>query len=209
MIVDSHSKEVIQAWQQGATEGYPLLEGGSMGPTPIKRVRKAEANTWHTIHNLAKTPGAGQYVAYDNNYMAVIYKDKQGKWTGWHKEKIITFFEAVQRKKAGYSIIPPHEKGYEVHFTLRQYDYLLLDLEQSTLEAINWEHPSVEHARLIHSNLYRLQALSSSQYVFDLHSNVNEIKRYALSRKEMYRRNAVKVWLDPLGAIYRHQFLCH
>jgi CRISPR-associated endonuclease Csn1 len=143
-------------------------------PVPIKKVRIREnlGNT-ERLKDLKvfaekkeeKIPLA-QYVNLRNNHHAAIYKNHNNAYI----EKIVTFWEAVERKKQKMPVIDKtHQNEYEFVTSLQRDDMFLLGLNH---DEINWDKPDYER---LSRHLFRVQKISSMYYSFRHHlaSSIN------------------------------------
>ena len=162
---------------------------------PIKKVRIRE--------NLTKTIKLKEFnihVNLRNNHHVLIYRDKTGKL----HEEIVTFFEAIRRKLEGEPVIalPPSQEG-EIVTSLQINEYFLLNLNE---KEIDWN----DHAFLSRF-LFRVQALSSKNYVFRKHTeatlqgklNVDycKISSFGKAAGSWENFNPIKVRVDKIGNI--------
>ena len=172
-IVDPTIRNIVKQWAALPAQdrpAYPLLHNKKdpSNPVPIKKVRIMARPK--NLVQLAKRKNPNQWVATRNNYIAVFYKDSQGKWY----EQVITFWEAVKRKKAGLPIVEPTYKVTNkagqtkamatVHFTLRHQDYFVLGLTPAQINGITWDQPTAADKALLHKHLYRV-AKFTKRYV--------------------------------------------
>ncbi|MCD6556629.1 MAG: hypothetical protein J7K64_05485 [Bacteroidales bacterium] len=137
-----------------------------------------------------------QYVNPRNNHHVAIYKNSEGELF----EKVVTFWEAVERKKERLPVIDKEPKdGSKFITSLEINDMFLLGINE---DDINWENPN--HAYLT-KHVYRVQKVSSSYYTFRHHlaSTLDNSKQEInlQSFKAWKEANPIKVKIDILGRI--------
>ncbi len=131
-----------------------FLPNAKGDPVPIKKVRIRENFTGTTqLKN-----DLNQHVNLRNNHHVLIYNTVDGAY----QEKIVTFWEAIQRIRCGESIYQLPTDGETFVTTLEINDMFLLglDLPKESL----MEVPKAELSK----HLYRVQKLSSFFYEFRL-----------------------------------------
>ena len=176
----------------------PNTRGGD--PVPIKKVRIREV--YSTDVNIKK--GLNQHVVPRNNHHVLVYKNKEGIFC----EQVITFWQAIKRKKAGEAVVqlPDSEQDTFVT-TLRINDMFLMGAEN--LE----DDLSLESRSYLKNHLYRVQKLSSKFYEFRLAykqaSSSTDAPEYIRINNFGKRKtgwntyNPVKVEVDVVGRINR------
>ncbi|NOZ34682.1 MAG: type II CRISPR RNA-guided endonuclease Cas9 [Chlorobi bacterium] len=137
-----------------------------------------------------------QYVNPRNNHHVAIYKNTEGELF----EKVVTFWEAVERKKEGLSVIDKNPTEGSVFVTsLEINDMFLLGINEDN---INWENPNYSD---LTKYIYRVQKVSSSYYTFRHHlaSKLDNSKQEISlqSFKAWQEVNPIKVNIDILGRI--------
>jgi len=176
----------------------PNTKGGD--PVPIKKVRIREV--YSTDVNIKK--GLNQHVIPRNNHHVLVYKDKDGVFC----EQVITFWQAIKRKKAGETVVQlPNPEEDVFVTTLRINDMFLMGTEN--LE----EDLNLESRSYLKNHLYRIQKLSSKFYEFRLAykqaSPSTDAPEYIRVNNFGERKtgwntyNPVKVEVDVIGQIKR------
>jgi len=177
-------------------------------PVPIKKVRVKEnlGNMMQLKDKkvFAEKKGSeielNQYVNPRNNHHVAIYKDANGELF----EKVVTFWEAVERKKEGLPVIDKEPAdGSKFITSLETNDMFLLGINE---DDINWKNPN--HAYLS-KHIFRVQKFSKSQvsfaFVFRHHlaSTLDNSKQEInlQSFKAWKEANPIKVKIDILGRI--------
>ena len=157
------------------------------------------------------------FVSTGNNHHVAIYKDLEGNL----QDNIVSFFEAMNRKNAGISVI---DQSYNAHlgwqflFTMKQNEMFIFPNDEMdyNLTTINFKNPSIHN--MISPNLYRVQKLSRvsygnnvvREYVFRHHldTTTNEFTQMKnISFKNIkslsYLKNIIKVRVNHLGQIVK------
>ncbi|MCD4793483.1 MAG: type II CRISPR RNA-guided endonuclease Cas9 [Bacteroidales bacterium] len=180
-------------------------------PVPIRKVRIKE-NLGNMMQLKDKKVFAekkgeetelNQYVNPRNNHHVAIYKNAEGELF----EKVVTFWEAVERKKEGLSVIDKTPKdGSKFITSLEINDMFLLDINPVK---VDFDNPNYA---LLSMFLYRVQKITSGVYTFTHHleSNIN-VDKYKFNpetevfpkvlRKSKGSLNGIKVKIDILGRI--------
>ncbi len=145
------------------------------------------------------------YVQTRNNHHVALFLDEAGKV----REVIVTFFDAVNRAMAKEPVIRKHlpdHPDWQFLFSLKSNEYFVFKNESTGFDpfAINLLDPA--NRRAVSPNLYRVQKLSSKDYVFRHHLESTltmDISDLTFKRINMLSKmlDAVKVRLDHLGNI--------
>lgn len=152
------------------------------------------------------------YVQTDGNHHVAIFKDKNGNW----HEHVVSFFEAVENMRLGYNVVNTHyksEDGWNFLFTMKKNEYFVFpekDADGNVIfdpNAIDLMDP--QNAAEISKHLFRVQKMSSKNYVFRHHletqgSQYDERLRNRIwinirSVKDL--RGIVKVRINHIGQI--------
>ncbi|MDX5438506.1 MAG: hypothetical protein LPK03_14985, partial [Pontibacter sp.] len=116
-------------------------------------------------------------------------------------ERVVTFYEAVERKKQGIPVVKPTTtEGYILVQTLQINDMFLLGIAK---EEINWNDQNLYQQ--LSPYLYRVQKLSLGDYNFRTHKastidNISEGVRIR-SMKAWEQANPIKVQITPTGQL--------
>ncbi len=199
---ESAIKQKISELKKQIEMLYTLKNNKGGDRVPIKKVRIKE-----TIENAKKLKNTtiikekdgepnqlNQFVNPRNNHHVAIYKDNNGEYF----EKIVTFWEAAERKKNGIPIIDKNPADGATFITsLQENDMFVLGLKK---EAIDWNNPDY---KLLNKHLYRVQKISSTDYNFRHHlastlDDEGEGIRIA-SFVAWERYNPIKIHLNNLG----------
>ena len=175
----------------GLKESLIFLHNKFGNPVPVNKVRlKNQSSNARVLHK-----DINQYVETSNNYLLAIYKDENGIYS----ESIITFWEAVERKRSNLEIAPNETQFGKLIHTFVKNDMFLLNLND---DEIDFDNP--DYSKLF-NNLYRVQKFSSMFYVFRKHNastidNDNEMVSIR-SMKSLILVNPIKVKIDMLGRL--------
>ncbi|HVU84831.1 MAG TPA: HNH endonuclease domain-containing protein [Puia sp.] len=170
---------------------YPkvFLPNRNGEPVAIRKVRIKE----NSSGAVKLKEEINQWVEPGNNFGVMIYQDPEGNY----KEKIISFWEAVERKKQENLIFQPPADGKRLITTLQINDIFIIGLQE---DEINWKDQA-----LLCEHLYRVQKLSSYYYTFrksnaaTLDFAPEEIR--IQSFKSWQEKNPIKVKINILGEI--------
>ena len=155
------------------------------------------------------------FVSTGNNHHVAIYKDENGDL----QEKVISFYEAVERVNQGLSVIDKtfnQALGWEFLFTMKQNDMFVFPSEAFDPKEIDLT--DAKNNSLISSNLFRVQKFSKvaygnsavRDYVFRHHleTTLNDIKdlkevAYKQLKSLSLFDKIVKVRINHLGKIVK------
>lgn len=113
-------------------------------------------------------PIPADFVAPDANHHIAFYKDEKGKLY----EHIVTFFEAVERKRQGLSAIDTEynkELGWKFVFSLQRGEYIVFPDEKNGFCTEDIDLVDVSNKAIISPHLFTVQKLSSKNYMFRHH----------------------------------------
>lgn len=147
------------------------------------------------------------FVAPDGNHHIAFYKDANGKL----QEHVVTFFEAVERKRQGLSIVDTtykHDEGWTFMFSLQRGEYVIFPDVKNGFNPSEIDFKDNGNSALISPQLFLVQKLSSKNYMFRSHLDptTGEDKRLQnVSWKNIRNIPAlngiIKARLDILGNI--------
>lgn len=170
---------------------YPkvFLPNRNGEPVAIRKVRIKE----NSSGAVKLKEEINQWVEPGNNFGVMIYLDQEGNY----QEKIISFWEAVERKKQDSPIFQLPAGNQKLVATLQINDMFLLGLQA---DEINWKDQTQ-----LNRHLFRVQKLSSYYYTF--RKNTAATLDFALeevriqSFKSWHEKNPIKVKINILGKI--------
>ena len=166
-------------------------------PVPVKKVRIREA-----LNSAVKLKNdIDQYVNLRKNHHVLIYKDEHHDF----KEEVVSFWEAIKRKKSEVPIYQLPNEYCEWITVLHINDMFLLDVH-------NIEDPIEDQPKdFLMKHLYRVQKISSHFYEFR-HANNNQldsteypnyirINNFGSKKTGWLTYNPIKVEISPIGDI--------
>lgn len=183
--------------QDGFTKSKIFLPNAKGDPVPIKKVRIREVlnGAVHLKEDI------NQHVNLRKNHHVLIYQNKFGEYS----EEVVSFWEAVRRKRLSQPIYKLPHDGVALVTTLEINDLFLLGIDQIK-EPLNTESNS-----FLAKHLYRVQKLSSKFYEFRLVSdnflsqteqpNYVRINNFGFRKTGWTTYNPIKVKLSPIGVI--------
>ncbi len=152
-----------------------------------------------------------RYVNLGNNHHIAIYEDKDGKL----HEKVMSLYEAVTRINQGLPIIDKtfnNHIGWKFLFTMKQNEMFVFPNDDFDIHTIDFLDKN--NASLISKHLFRVQKISSKDYLFTHHletqATTGEImkNKKELSKKTYYYiqstkplKDIKKVRINHLGEI--------
>ena len=109
------------------------------------------------------TPIPADYVSTGNNHHVAIYRDADGKL----QEQVVSFYEAVMRKKMGEHVIDRSfnsHLGWQFLFTMKQNEMFVFPNEKTGFDPNGLDLKDPLNYSKISPNLFRVQAVSSVNY---------------------------------------------
>ncbi len=149
-------------------------------------------------------PIQNDFVSTGNNHHVAIYKDEKGKL----QEKVVSFYEAVQRVNSGFSIIEEEYNkhlGWQFLFTMKQNELFVFPSEDFNPNEINLMDEM--NQKIISQHLFRVQKFTTKDYFFRNHlettvENTKETLNYSWIRTGLSGlEEIVKVRTNHLGQI--------
>ncbi len=150
-------------------------------------------------------PVPADFVNTGNNHHVAIYRDKDGNL----HEKVVSFFEAVERANQGMPIIDKDYKkglGWELLFTLKQNEMFVFPNPETGFNPSEIDLLNPNNKSLISPNLFRVQKIGSSDYWFRHHletnikNNIKGITYFRITNKNTLQ-NIKKVRINHTGKI--------
>lgn len=154
---------------------------------------------------------AVDFVSTGNNHHVAIYKDEKGKL----QEKVVSFYEAVANINASLPIIDKSYNsslGWQFLFTMKQNEMFVFpsqDFNPQETDLLN-----IKNIKIISEHLYRVQKISTKNYMFTHHLETKAIDGAILKTKKQLSgktfnfirsteplRNIIKVRINHLGEI--------
>jgi CRISPR-associated endonuclease Csn1 len=113
-------------------------------------------------------PIPNDFVSTGNNHHVAIYRDKSGKL----QEKVVSFYEAVMAKNAGLPVVDKsfnEHLGWEFQFTMKQNEYFVFPNAKTGFDPSKIDPFKEGNYHLISPNLFRVQKISTKNYMFTHH----------------------------------------
>ena len=229
-IVDKHIKKVVEN-RLSEFCGDPkkafadILYADEEKKIPIRSVRCFTGLSQVIPVKKDADGDAACFVKPGNNHHVAIYKDVAGNY----QESIVTFWDAVERKKYGISVIVRHpdkvwEEIIDKHVPedlaagLPKYDWtFVMSMQQNEMFVLGMGDDEFNDAmaandyKTLGGHLYRVQSLSTRDYYFrsqyetqlDNSKNALDMKKYYRVRSfpSMWSLNPRKVSISILGEI--------
>ena len=153
------------------------------------------------------------FVNTGNNHHVAIYKDENGNL----QENVIPFFVATERVSQGLPIIDKsykNEDGWEFLFSMKQNEYFVFPNEKIEFNPSEIDLLNPDNYQVISPNLFRVQKLSTKNYVFNHHLETTAVTGETLKNKKQlsditYRfiqslppiKDIIKVRINHIGQI--------
>lgn len=158
-------------------------------------------------------PMPTDFVAPDANHHIAFYKDEKGKL----HERIVTFFEAVERKNQGLSIIDSEynkDLGWQFIFSLQRGEYVVFPDEENGFSTEDINLSDRNNKSIISPHLFTVQKLTSKDYFFRYHLDpstdtnpaLRDINWIRIRRIDALNKIA-KIRLNTLGEIVESQII--
>lgn len=226
-VVDTHIREILQArldeYGGDAKKAFSNLDENPIWLNrehgiAIKRVTirgVSNAIALHDKHNLRGEkmldgkgrPIPADFVSTSNNHHAAIFRDAKGNL----QEHIVSFYEATERARQHLPIIDRtynKENGWQFLFTMKQNEYFVFPNEGTGFDPNEIDLTNPKNYSQISPNLFRVQKLSTKNYVFRHHLETTVDESKALFGSTWRRITApnnlngiVKVRVNHIGQI--------
>jgi CRISPR-associated endonuclease Csn1 len=128
-------------------------------------------------------PQPVDFVNTGNNHHVAIYRDENGNL----QENVVTFFEATERVNQGLPVIDRDYKkkeGWVFLFSMKQNEYFVFPNTRTGFNPNEVDLLNSDNYHLISPNLYRVQKLSTKNYVFNHHLETEAITGEKLKNKK-------------------------
>lgn len=128
-------------------------------------------------------PQPVDFVNTGNNHHVAIYMDENGNL----QENVVSFFEATTRINQGLSIIDKEYKsqdGWKFLFSMKQNEYFVFPNEETGFNPNEIDLLDSDNYSLISPNLFRVQKLSTKNYVFNHHLETTAVTGETLKNKK-------------------------
>ena len=182
--------------EKGITIKCVTINAGLRNPEPIHEKKDKQGNNIPV-----------DFVQTSNNHHVAIFVDEQGHL----QEHIVSFYEANSRAIQGIPIIDRYyhaELGWKFLFTLKQNEYFVFPDIENGFNPKEIDLMNVDNYAIISPHLFRVQNLSSKDYVFRHHLETTVDKNACLKEITWKRiktldklANVVKVRINHIGQI--------
>jgi len=153
-------------------------------------------------------PIPSDFVSTGNNHHVALYRDSDGKL----HDEVVSFYKVItERVNLGLPVIDKsfnQEIGWKFLFSVKQNECFIFPTEEFDPSEVDLFDPAIK--KRISPNLFRVQKISKSDYVFRHHLDTStEIKdvlkgvTYKALRKVSDFESVIKVKLDHLGEIVK------
>lgn len=155
------------------------------------------------------------FVSTGNNHHVAIYKDEKGNL----QERVVSLFDTVQLVNSGEPVINKTYNqgfGWQFLFTMKQNEYFVFSNEKTGFNPKEIDLLDAKNKKKISPNLFRVQKISSKDYMFNNHLETVAISGEILKTKKelsgiMYHyiqtparlKDIIKVRLNHLGDIVK------
>lgn len=185
----------------------------------IKKVKISGINNAEPLHYKKDHLGNGildenekpvpvDFVSTGNNHHVAIYKDEKGNL----QEKVVSFYEAVERINQGLPIIDKTLNdylGWEFLFTMKQNEYFIFPNDHVGFNPNEIDLLDPENQKLISPNLFRVQKFTTKDYFFRHHLETN-VEDNSKLKGTTWRREGlggigkmIKVRINHIGNIVK------
>jgi len=128
-------------------------------------------------------PIPSDFVSTSNNHHVAIYRDDSGNL----QETVISLFEATARANQGLPIVDKNYKqneGWQFLFTMKQNEYFVFPNEINGFNPVEVDLLNPINYQLISKNLFRVQKISTKNYVFNHHLETKAVDGDTLKNKK-------------------------
>ncbi|WP_299672895.1 type II CRISPR RNA-guided endonuclease Cas9 [uncultured Polaribacter sp.] len=180
----------------------------------IKNAENLHAKKDHFGNDILDNDGKHfkvDFVSTGNNHHVAIYKDKNDKL----QERVVSFFEAIARVNAELPIIDKElnsKIGWKFLFTMKQNEMFIFPSED--FNPVEIDLMDDKNLKKISGNLFRVQKISTKNYMFNHHLETQVVTSEILKTKKQLSgktyqfiqsteplRNIVKVRINHIGKI--------
>jgi len=160
----------------------------------VKRVTISGVNKAESLHDKRDKEGKPildkngmkmpmDFVNTANNHHVAVYHDREGKL----QEKVVSFYEAVSRRNLGLPIIDKDcqaSEGWQFLFSMKQNEYFVFPNEKTGFNPNEIDLLNSDNYSLISPNLFRVQKISTKNYLFCHHLETKAITGEDLKNKK-------------------------
>ena len=168
-------------------ENEPIWWNEAQGIKTVKVKCWANLKNAETLRTNADNEGIA-FVKLGNNHHVAIYEDVNGD----RSDKVVSLWEAVERKKQGLPIIDRNSND-DLKFILSMQinELFVFDMTKEQLELLISE----KKYKVISKNLFKVQSLATKNYFFRLHHDSTKIgnKENEVSQMQAKQLNLIKI----------------
>lgn len=192
-------------------KGISIKRATITGVSNVEALHEKRDHLGAVILDKNGKPVQSDFVSTGNNHHVAIYRDENGML----QEKVTSFFEAVQRINNDLPALDREHNshlGWKFLFTMKQNEMFVFPNEDFNLDEIDLL--DVENAMLISKHLFRVQKISTKNYLFTHHLETqattgDDLKKLKMLSSKKYffvqtpdkLDGIVKVRIDNLGRI--------
>lgn len=170
-VVDKKIREILQE-RLNEFKGDPKTAFSDLDKNPIWQNKEKgiaiKRVVIRGVQNAIPLHGDRDFVSPSNNHHVAIFQDAQGNW----QEHIVSFFEATERAVKGLPVIDKEykkEEGWKFLFTMKINEYFVFPNAESGFDPAQMDLTDPENEAAISPNLFRVQKLSTRNYMFRHH----------------------------------------
>jgi len=159
-------------------KGISIKRASITGVNNVEALHSKKDHNGEFILNENGNKQAVDFVSTGNNHHVAIYRDENGNL----QEEVVSFYEAVHRVNEGLPIINKNKDGLEFLFTMKQNEYFVFpskDFDPSEIDLLN-----PDNASYISLHLFRVQKISTKNYVFNHHLETEAVSGKTLKNKK-------------------------
>lgn len=123
------------------------------------------------------------FVNTGNNHHVAVYRDAEGNL----QENVVSFFEATTRASLGLPIVDKEYRkgdGWVFLFSMKQNEYFVFPNEKTGFNPKDIDLLNEANYHLISPNLFRVQKISTKNYVFNHHLETQAVSGDVLKSKK-------------------------
>jgi len=161
----------------------------------IKRVTITGISNGEPLHNKKNKEGKlildengrkqpVDFISTSNNHHVAIYRDAEGNL----QENVVSFYEAVSRKNLGLPVIDKEYKaseGWQFLYSMKQNEYFVFPNAETGFNPNEVNLLDPDNYYLISPNLFRVQKLSTKNYVFNHHLETKAVTGELLKNSKL------------------------
>jgi len=142
-------------------KGIPIKRVTITGVSNAEAIHYKKDNTGKFILDENENKQPVDFVSTGNNHHVAIYRDNKGNL----QDKVVSFFEAVERARQGVPIVDKiykADEGWEFLFTMKQNEYFVFPSDNFDPTEVDLLNP--DNASVISPHLFRIQKFSKVEY---------------------------------------------